>query len=241
MGEKLNTNPENATSDGGSNNWESLSEVPFNGGEQVDKKQADRKEYLDILATVGNGLKTDSNIGENSVSLVVEAVDGDTSVYEGHLDEMQTAAKIIDAEMIRRQSETAYYELATKLGAIPEDSEERESLTSAKDAAEKRMHDAHNLAQNELRKAYPDLDDKAASKKFFGYESWGLNQTELSSSTSGDTFDADGKKVSSEHKPDDPERLALINKAIEIRSNAHGKAYSDHIQSEIGVFRRGEI
>lgn len=242
MSEKLNTNPEDVSKNSSNNKWDSLAEVPFKNSEQIDKKQAERKEYLDILATVGNGLRADSKAGENSVGLVIEAVDGDKSAYEGHLDEMQMAAKIIDAEMISRKSESAYYDLATKLGSLPEgESEERNALTFARDSALKRMQEAHNLAQEELRKAYPDLDDRAASKKFFGYESWGIDKSVLSSSTNGETFDANGKEVSSENKPDDPERVAMINKAIEIRSNTHGKAYSDHIQSEIGVFRRGEV
>ena len=64
MSEKLNTNPEDMSKNSGSNEWDSLSEVPFKNSEQIDKKQAERKEYLDILATVGNGLRADSKAGE---------------------------------------------------------------------------------------------------------------------------------------------------------------------------------
>ena len=42
MSEKLNTNPENNTGNGGSSGWEGLSEVPFTGGqvENADKARA---------------------------------------------------------------------------------------------------------------------------------------------------------------------------------------------------------
>lgn len=66
------------------------------------------------------------------------------------------------------------------------------------------MQVAHNLAQEELRKAYPDLNDREASKKFFGYESWAINPLELSSVPSGENdgkvYDANHKEVSSERK-----------------------------------------
>ncbi|MBR2588738.1 hypothetical protein IKE84_00075 [Candidatus Saccharibacteria bacterium] len=246
MSEKLNNSPENVQEASGKSDWDNLSEVPFRGAEQIDKKQADRKEYLDILVEVGDGMQAENVIGENGVNLVAEEVDGDKAKYESHFGEMQTAAKIIDAEMIRRKSESAYYDLATKLASLPEDAlEERNAITATRDSAKERMQAAHNLAQEELRKAYPDLNDREASKKFFGYESWAINPLELSSVSGGENdgkvYDTNHKEVSSERKPDNQERVEMINKAIEIRSNMHGAVYSDNISDEVGVFKRGEI
>lgn len=246
MSEKLNTNPENVQEAGGNSGWENLSEIPFKGAEQIDKKQANRKEYLDILVEIGNGMQAENIIGENGVNLVAEEVNGDKTKYESHFGEMQTAAKIIDAEMIRRKSESAYYDLATKLASLPEDAlEERNAIATARDSAQERMHAAYNLAQEELRKAYPDLNDIEASKKFFGYESWAINPLKLSTVSGGENdgkvYNTNHNEVSSERRPDNPKRVEMINKAIEIRSNMHGAAYSDDISNEVGVFRRGNI
>ena len=219
------------------NSWDSVSEVPFAGGEQAGEKPSAEKEYLDIVENISSDLEGDQNLGENSINVLVESV-GDS--HQENLGKMQRAAKILDAEMIRRKSESAYYDAALKLAKIPEgEQERREMFTSARESALERMNAAHTFALEELRKAYPDLSDKEASEKFFGYESWAVNPSELSTNaTNGETFDAENNKLTTEKAPANPDRVALINKAVELRSNMHGPAYSENIQDEIGIFRK---
>lgn len=247
MSEELKISPENGQEPVDNNEWENLGkEVPFNG-ERLEQKQADRKEYLDILAEVGSGMEPENNLGDNSIKVVIEAAGEDAAnKYKNQLGEMQAAAKIIDAEMIRRKSEAAYDDFVIKLGKLlGEDSEYRERLTAARDAAWTRAQTAHNFAKEELRKAYPNLSDKEASKEFFGYESWAVSPQELSVAAGGENdgkmYDGDHNEISSKKNPDNPERTQIIDRAIELRSNAHGAAYSDQLIDEVGIFHEGAV
>ncbi|MBR3177249.1 hypothetical protein IKF27_00380 [Candidatus Saccharibacteria bacterium] len=227
-----------------SNSWDAISEVPF-AGEHLEKKQVARKEYLDILSEVGADLES-ANLGENSIEVVIDAAGTDGEKYKDEAGKLQRAANILDAEMMRRKMEKAYYSFALELGKTPEEeAEKREQLTNARNSALEKMQAAHNFAQAELRQAYPELSDREAGKEFFGYESWAIKPSELSTVNGGEndgkTFDAEGVEVSSERNPSNKERFDKINKAIELRSEMHSSSYSDNLPSEIGIFRSGEV
>lgn len=244
MNEQLRNNHENNADNGGQETgWEKLSKVPFTGAESLNKKQENRKEYLNTLLEVSDGINAEPiTDAEHSLNLVIEAIGKDGDKYKDNLDGMQKAAKIIDAEMLRRRYEDAYYGLSFRLGEMPEDDKNKQALIDSRDSAQRHMQEAYTLAKNELQKAFPGLDVREASKKFFGFESWGVNPSELTSSLiDGKMYDADQNEISSERNPNNPDRVEKINKAIEIRSNLHGAVYSDEITSEAGVFRKGEV
>ena len=199
------------------NEWDILREKPAS------------EEYLDILEELSSGVKGDEELGSHSIGVMIESAK-DAANYEAHAHEMQRAAKIIDAEMIRRDSEKELKDATLELNNTPEgEREKREQLIAERDSAEERMNNAYAVARRELSEAYPDISTKEASRKFFGYESWATDP-------SGEqTIVQEG--ISTEQNPDDPERMEKINKAIELRSELHGPAYSDYLPEEIGVFK----
>ena len=200
-----------------------------------------RVEYLDIIEDLSDGITGEEELGVYSIEKMFGPEDEEKYASKSH--EMQRAATIIDAEIIRRNSETALQNAIIELGKTPEDeTEKREMLLSAREAAEERMHDAYVVAKRELRKAYPGVSDKEASKEFFGYESWAIEPDELSASvTNNKSYDKDGEEISTESNPDDAARVEEINRAIELRSAMHGPVYSDYLPSEVGIFQDSQI
>lgn len=237
MSEKLNTNPENKQPNHEQSPWDTLEqEVPFAGESAYEKRIAKRKEYLDLILKLSDGINIPSEpTHENTIKDAFNRID-DASKYEKHADTMQITAEIVDTAMLRDEYENREFQYRTSTSL-----NHKEKISGAEHYRQKSL-EAQQLGLEKLRRIFPGLDDRKASEKFFGYESWAINPIELTSSvstipeTDERTFDAQRQEVTSEQRPANPERAKMIKRAIELRQDLHSPAWTSEPIGEIGQF-----
>lgn len=250
MAEKLNTNPENIQEQQEQNAWDTMGDEVSFAGERIEKLEAKKKEYLDIVFDLSEGLSVPLDHEEKyGIERTFRGVD-DSSKYEERVGQMQIAAELIDAAMLREiysRGETDHLVMATE---FPKETEEYQSHIKSARICGKASLEAQQIGVEKLHEAYPGIDEKEASKRFFGYESWAINPYEITTVAStpdhnevGKKFDAQHREISSERRPANPERAEKVAHAIKLREElwrgfSGVMVMSDEVASNIGNFWR---